>query len=348
MDEAELTGLSKFLSYVLRHHPEAIGVEVDAQGWADVEALIGACVRAGRQMDRAVLAEIVATDSKQRYVLSEDGQRIRAAQGHSLPVDLGLSPRTPPETLYHGTARRFLASILHSGLVAGKRHHVHLSLSPDAAREVGRRHGEPVVLRVPAGEMVKAGHAFYRSDNGVWLTDSVPPRYLAEFREGDAPPDVHEESAGGAVVWLTDPAKVLVMRTRRPEYELPKGHVEPGETALVAAERETREETGLMTPVEAGPALGSPQHSFQRRGVTIVKTVHYFVFVLSADSAPAFGRLERPPAELRWVTLPEVEGLPLVNENLRPVLVKALDLVDGERRAPPAGAVRRRVQGPGE
>jgi putative RNA 2'-phosphotransferase len=176
----DLKSQSKFLSYVLRHAPESIGLTLDEGGWADVAELLEKAATAGKRLNRATLDEIVATCEKKRFTLSEDGKRIRAAQGHSVEVALGLEPMVPPETLYHGTATRFLDAIRAEGLTPGSRQQVHLSTDEVTARAVGARHGRPAILRVAAGDMHRAGHAFYRADNGVWLTDSVPPPYLSE------------------------------------------------------------------------------------------------------------------------------------------------------------------------
>jgi putative RNA 2'-phosphotransferase len=176
----DLKNSSKFLSYVLRHAPESIGLALDANGWASVDELLAKAEGVGKRLDRAALKEIVATSDKKRFTLSEDGSRIRAAQGHSVDVALGLEPVAPPETLYHGTATRFLEAIRAEGLKAGSRQQVHLSADAATATAVGSRHGKPVVLRVAAGAMHAAGHAFFRADNGVWLTDYVPPQFLEE------------------------------------------------------------------------------------------------------------------------------------------------------------------------
>ena len=173
-----LVRISKFLSLVLRHDPGKIGLALDAAGWADVDELIAAAARAGVEIDRETLARVVAENDKQRFALSPDGDRIRANQGHSVRVDLGLEPQTPPEVLYHGTAARFVDSIRASGLHAASRTHVHLSPDEDTARRVGQRHGKPVVLRVAAGRMHCDGRPFFRSENGVWLTDAVPAEYI--------------------------------------------------------------------------------------------------------------------------------------------------------------------------
>jgi putative RNA 2'-phosphotransferase len=176
----DLTQASKFLSYVLRHQPDSIGLTLAPDGSVSVDQLLSKSVAAGQVIDHAMLNEIVATSDKKRFTLSPDGTRIRAAQGHSVEVVLGLEPVPPPETLYHGTATRSLDSIRVHGLRPGSRQQVHLSADAATATAVGQRHGKPVVLRVEAGEMHRRGHSFYRADNGVWLTDSVPAKFLRE------------------------------------------------------------------------------------------------------------------------------------------------------------------------
>jgi putative RNA 2'-phosphotransferase len=171
---------SKFLSYVLRHAPDSIGLTLGENGWVAVDELLVKAAAAGKPLDRDTLEEIVATSDKKRFSLSEDGSLIRAAQGHSVAVELGLTPVVPPETLYHGTATRFLKSIRAEGLKPGSRQQVHLSGDEATATAVGQRHGKPVVLRIASGAMHRSGHAFYRADNGVWLTDRVPPEFLAD------------------------------------------------------------------------------------------------------------------------------------------------------------------------
>lgn len=176
--DARLVRTSKFLSKVLRHAPESVGLRLDDAGWVDVEELLAAAERARVPLDQPTLERVVAENDKQRFALSADGLRIRASQGHSVPVELGLEPVVPPEVLFHGTADRNLESIRAQGLVPGRRTHVHLSADEATAVNVGRRHGRPVVLRIQSGEMHRAGHAFWRSDNGVWLTDAVPPAHI--------------------------------------------------------------------------------------------------------------------------------------------------------------------------
>lgn len=175
---SEHVKVSKFLSLVLRHQPDAIGLTLDENGWADVEELIRLANQSGRCLTRPLVDVAVADSDKKRFALSEDGRRIRASQGHSIDVDLALSPADPPHRLYHGTATRFLDSIRASGLHSASRQHVHLSADIPTATKVGQRHGKPVVLVVRAGEMAAAGHTFYLSVNGVWLTDRVPVEFL--------------------------------------------------------------------------------------------------------------------------------------------------------------------------
>ncbi len=170
--------VSKFLSRALRHEPERVGIVLDEHGWTDVAALLDACARKGVAITREELAEIVATSDKQRFALSEDGARIRANQGHSVEVDLALAPTDPPARLYHGTTPTALDGVRATGLDKRERHHVHLSADVETARRVGGRRGRPVVLTVRAGQMAAEGHVFYRSDNGVWLTEHVPVAYL--------------------------------------------------------------------------------------------------------------------------------------------------------------------------
>lgn len=174
---AELVSASKFLSLVLRHQPDVIGLSLDAEGWADIDALMR-LAQGHKPLTLALIEAVVENNNKQRFAISEDGQRIRARQGHSIDVDLGFVPVTPPARLYHGTATRFVASIRREGLVKRSRRHVHLSADADTATNVGARHGTPAILIVHAAEMVAAGHAFYRSENGVWLTDAVPADFI--------------------------------------------------------------------------------------------------------------------------------------------------------------------------
>ena len=170
--------ISKFLSLVLRHQPGQIGLTLDAQGWADVDELLLKANQHGVALTRPLLNEIVEQNDKQRFAFSVDGTRLRANQGHSIKIDLGLEPIAPPARLYHGTAARFLDSIQQQGLLRGKRDFVHLSPDEATARKVGARHGEPVVLTVNAGQMQADGFTFYCAANGVWLTLYVPREYL--------------------------------------------------------------------------------------------------------------------------------------------------------------------------
>lgn len=178
MNEKERTRTSKFLSLVLRHEPQRIGIQLDPAGWVEVDLLLFACRQHGKPINRAELEEVVATNEKKRFAFSEDGQRIRANQGHSVEVSLGYIPQSPPPLLYHGTATRFLESIRAEGLTKQERHHVHLSADTETAHKVGQRHGKPVILTIKADAMRIAGHEFYLSDNGVWLTEHVPTEFI--------------------------------------------------------------------------------------------------------------------------------------------------------------------------
>jgi len=169
---------SKFLAGVLRHDPGKIGIELDAAGWVDVDVLLAALKRRSRRMSRERLDHVVAHNNKKRFEYDAAGTRIRASQGHSVPVELGYEPLVPPETLYHGTATSSLDSIFREGLRPGRRHHVHLSAEAETATRVGARHGKPAVLLVAAARMHAAGSEFFRSTNGVWLTEYVAPAYL--------------------------------------------------------------------------------------------------------------------------------------------------------------------------
>ncbi len=169
---------SKRLSRHLRHAPGEIGLVLGEGGWVAVADLLAALAAHGRAVSREELAHVVAHNDKRRFAFDETGERIRASQGHSVPVDLGLPESTPPPVLYHGTVAAALAAIRREGLRPMRRHHVHLSADVATAARVGSRRGRPVVLRVDAAAMAEAGHRFLVSANGVWLTDAVPPGFL--------------------------------------------------------------------------------------------------------------------------------------------------------------------------
>ncbi len=173
-----LVRISRFLSLVLRHDPGRIGLELDREGWASVADLGERSRLAGLNLTVELVREVVATSDKRRFSLSEDALSIRANQGHSIPVDLGLSPVEPPSELFHGTVPRFLESIRGEGLVPGSRQHVHLSPDAETAARVGRRRGEPVVLRIDAAGLAVRGQDFFVSANGVWLTAAVPAEFI--------------------------------------------------------------------------------------------------------------------------------------------------------------------------
>lgn len=178
------TRISKFLARHLRHAPQDLGLTLDPHGWVGVEELLAACARAGMRIDRADLDAAVHAPGKRRYAYDPAGTRIRALQGHTVAVDLGLEAVAPPPTLFHGTHPGALAAIRAEGLRPMGRHHVHLSPDERTARQVGARRGRPVVLAVDAAAMAADGHRFLLTDNGVWLTDAVAPRYL---RRSDGP-----------------------------------------------------------------------------------------------------------------------------------------------------------------
>jgi putative RNA 2'-phosphotransferase len=166
------------MSLILRHKPETIGLTLDPNGWADIDELLRLAKAKGKALDRKVIEQVVADNDKQRFIISEDGSRIRANQGHSISIDLALTPREPPSVLFHGTATRFLDSIREQGLLHGNRQHVHLSLEQATAVNVGQRHGKPVILEVAAKRMHEEGHIFFLSENGVWLTEHVPTLFI--------------------------------------------------------------------------------------------------------------------------------------------------------------------------
>lgn len=168
---------SKFISLILRHKPEVIGISLDEHGWAEVDELIMGISKT-TEFNREMLEEIVRTDQKQRYSFNEDKTLIRANQGHSIPVDVELDVVAPPEILWHGTGEKYTASIEKMGLIPKSRLYVHLSAQQETANQVGQRHGKVVIYRVLAGKMQSDGYIFYRSKNGVWLTKEVPLRYL--------------------------------------------------------------------------------------------------------------------------------------------------------------------------
>ena len=169
---------SKFLSRILRHEPELVGLSLGPGGWVQVDDLLRGMKRTGRAFKREDLRRIVAESDKRRFTLSEDGRRIRAAQGHSVDIDLELPKAIPPKVLYHGTASASLDAIWAEGLLPGRRRHVHLSPDVETAIKVGTRHGRPVVLTVATGRMHADGKTFWQADNGVWLTNTVAPDYL--------------------------------------------------------------------------------------------------------------------------------------------------------------------------
>jgi putative RNA 2'-phosphotransferase len=179
LSEKENKRLSKFLSYLLRHNPSAIGLVLDEEGWVNTGELVHKIAQQENGFTLATLQHIVESNAKQRFRFSDDGKKIRASQGHSIGIDLNYEEKQPPALLYHGTAEKNLSSILAAGLQKMERHHVHLSADTETALKVGQRHGKPVILLIDAAAMFAAQHVFYQSDNGVWLTEHVPPGFIS-------------------------------------------------------------------------------------------------------------------------------------------------------------------------
>ena len=182
MNPNQIKRTSKFLSLVLRHQPETIGIKLSSSGWVEVEQLLAAINRHPNdiQLDRKSLEQTVDSNDKQRFEFDENRMSIRARQGHSIGVDLGYTATIPPETLLHGTPRKFVASIRATGLKKMNRHHVHLHTDLKTASAVGARRGDSVILSIRAGDMHRAGFEFFVTENGVWLTDSVPAKFIEE------------------------------------------------------------------------------------------------------------------------------------------------------------------------
>lgn len=179
-----LTDISRYISLILRHKPEVIGITLDKHGWADVEQLIQGVSKRNKSFNMDMLEEIVRIDNKGRYSFNEDKKLIRANQGHTINVDVELEEKTPPDALWHGTGEKYVSSIDIIGLIPKQRLYVHLSKDIDTATAVGSRHGKPVIYKVLSGQMVADGYVFYISKNGVWLTKEVPVKYLEkEFDE---------------------------------------------------------------------------------------------------------------------------------------------------------------------
>jgi len=178
ISEKETIRFSKFLSLVLRHQPGSIGIVLDESGWTDLNDLIARANENGVLLSPAIVKHIVETSPKKRFALNESSDKIRANQGHSVEVDLGYKPQIPPSVLYHGTSTKVIDEIMKSGLQKRSRHQVHLSADFETAVKVGQRHGKPFVFQVMSGVMSSEGYEFYLSDNGVWLTDNVPVKFL--------------------------------------------------------------------------------------------------------------------------------------------------------------------------
>lgn len=279
MDNKHRVTISTFLSLVLRHRPGAAGIKLDAGGWARVADLLEGCKRNAFPITLEELEAVVETNDKKRFAFSPDRSMIRASQGHSLAVDLGYHPQTPPARLYHGTVERFIPSIREHGLTRGERHAVHLSPDQHTAAGVGRRRGAPVILTVQAGRMHAAGFTFRVSDNGVWLTDHVPLRYIT-FPGTDA--DMPSVRSCGVILFRNEPVREFLLMKHPRLYDLPKGHVEEGETETACALRELDEETGIApTVVRLDPGFRYTHTYYPRYrcfgGVRVEKTVVIFL-----------------------------------------------------------------------
>lgn len=183
MTSQNLTKRSRILSRSLRHDPSYLGIVLDSNGWTEIKTLLECLASRKLPTTRTELEELVETNNKKRFRISDDGLRIRANQGHSISIDLQLEPRTPPPQLFHGTAHSSIKSILRDGIQRRSRQHVHLSSDIETALAVGSRHGKPILLQVLSGKMKKDGYSFFLSENGVWLTDEVPAKYLEEHQE---------------------------------------------------------------------------------------------------------------------------------------------------------------------
>lgn len=178
MDEKRKTKISKFLSLILRHQPEVVGLKLEENGWVDVKSLIEACSDYGKPFNFAELKSVVETNDKKRFAFNEDETKIRASQGHSLEIEIEFEKRTPPEILYHGTAEKNVGVIFAEGLKKMWRHHVHISADKETAKKVGMRYGKPVIFEVDTNAMISEGFEFFVSANGVWLVENVPPKFL--------------------------------------------------------------------------------------------------------------------------------------------------------------------------
>jgi len=183
ISEKQTTQISKFLSLVLRHQPETIDIQLDQNGWTDVNELIEKANKYGIKFDRETLNHIVAANTKKRFAFNETLDKIRASQGHSIEIELGYTNEKPPEILYHGTGEKSVQSIIETGLEKRSRQHVHLSSDIETALKVGQRHGKPFIFKVLAEQMYNDNFQFFISDNGVWLTDNVPTKYLKQNDE---------------------------------------------------------------------------------------------------------------------------------------------------------------------
>ncbi len=238
--------MSKFLSYVLRHSEESIGLVMDDSGWVFVDELLRGAKESGRKLTLSSLHEIVRKNDKQRFELSSDKSKIRARQGHSVPVDLKLESMEPPSQLFHGTAWERLPSIMSAGLQRGSRHHVHLQTDPVKSELVGSRHGKPVVLQIESGIMHQEGFKFFLTANGVWLVDHVPIHFIEVLRkEKDRFERIPEVKSCGILCFRRQPHMSFLLMRHPQRFDLPKGHLKSGESEMDCSLREFTEETGI-------------------------------------------------------------------------------------------------------
>lgn len=244
----ELVNISKFMSLVLRHKPQEIGLRLDKNGWADIKELMAKAGKKGVHIDIPTLVEVVATNDKKRFSFSQDKTKIRANQGHSVQVDLELTRLRPPDILYHGTATRFRHSIFKKGLVRGKRQYVHLSKDTETAQKVGSRHGTPLILMIETGAMADDGFSFFLSENGVWMTKHVPHQYIKEYSETENQRAMKKVKSCGVLCFRKAPELQFLLLKHPRRWDIPKGHIEQNESEMECALRELAEETGIHKP----------------------------------------------------------------------------------------------------
>lgn len=241
MDQQTRSGKSKLLSYILRHHPDKYNLQLDKNGWVNIEILLNAINNSTNNKCRKItydeIMEIVRLCDKQRFQLDDNRTKIRASQGHSIEVDLEFTPKIPPNILFHGTVEKVKDVILEQGINKMARNHVHLSSNIQTAIEVGKRRGHPIVAIVDAQQMHRDGIEFYVSANNVWLTDYIDPKYVKFFKIDD------KCGCGGFIVLNQNKTKCLLVNSNN--WGFPKGKKEKHESIMQCAIRELNEETSL-------------------------------------------------------------------------------------------------------